>query len=277
MENITFIYENITIRELLMYILNSTNNDKIYPAVLLTASNRHVQETKNYSSGMRSSQILIITEGRGTLEHNGSYYPLKKGCAFFTAPNIPIKYTNEDGLISIFVTANGCAIQEICNKFEPSGFAFFESVNTDKILSDINTIEQEFCSQKRQSKLSILAYAFFLEFFESNAYNNGNYLAKIMDFIDKNYTKQITLEEIAKECGVSVSKLCYDFKTTYGITVFSHVINLRLNYARSYLLYASELRVKDVAAASGFEDVSYFCKAYKNKYGVSPSMDMQKN
>lgn len=259
-----------------MYILNSINMDKRFPAVFLTASNRHIQENKNYSSGMRSYQILIITEGKGTLEHNGSYYPLKKGCAFFTAPNIPIKYTNEGGLISIFVTAEGCAIQEISNKYEPSGFAFFESVNTDKILSDINAIEQEFCNQKRQSKLSILAYAFFLEFFESNAYNIENYLTKAMDFIDKNYTKKISLEDVAKECGVSTSKLCYDFKQKYGITVFSHVINLRLSYARSYLLYSSKLRVKDIALASGFEDVSYFCKAYKNKYGVSPSSDMQK-
>ena len=117
----------------------------------------------------------------------------------------------------------------------------------------------------------------FLEFFESNAHDSDDdYLTKAISFIDKNFTKKITLDEIAKQCGVSVSKLCYDFRQKYGKTVFEHVINQRLNYARAYLSNSSSIRVKDVSLTCGFDDVSYFCKAYKNKFGKSPALDKLK-
>ncbi len=257
-----------------MYLLNSiTESKRELPAFFLTASNRHNQENINYTNGMKSYQILAITEGTGSLEHNGTTYPLQKGCAFFTAPSIPVKYTRKNNLVSIYVTAKGSAINDICNTYAPGGFAFFNNVNLDKILNEINKIENEFLNEKRQSKLSILTYAFFLEFFESNAYDNENYLSKVINFIDKNFTQKITLRDIAKHCEVSVSKLCYDFKKKFNSTVFEYIINQRLNYARTHLLYASSIKVVDVALLCGFDDVSYFCKAYKNKFGVSPASD----
>ncbi len=261
-----------------MYILNSTIGQKYnFPALFHTSSNRHEQENINHTKGMSSYQILAITNGKGTVEYNGKTYPLHKGCAFYTAPSTPIKYTNEGGLISIFVTARGNAISEICQTFAPIGFAFFENVNLDKMLASINKIENEFCSEKRQSKLSILTYAFFLEFFESNSHDSdNNYLTKVISFIDKNFTQKLTLDEIAKYCGVSVSKLCYDFKHMFKKTVFEYIINQRLNYARAYLLNSSSIRVKDVALACGFDDISYFCKSYKNKFGISPASDKAK-
>lgn len=261
-----------------MYILNSTSqNDYSFPAHFHTSSNYHEQENINHVKGMSSYQILAIIDGKGTVEHNGKTFPLHKGCAFFTAPSTPIKYTNEGGLISIFVTARGNAINEICQTFAPSGFAYFENVDIDNILDKTNEIENEFCSERRQSKLSILTYAFFIEFFESYARdNNDDYLTKAISFIDKNFTQKITLDKIAKQCGVSVSKLCNDFREKYGKTVFEHVINQRLNYARDYLLNSSSIRVKDVALTCGFDDVSYFCKAYKNKFGTSPALDKSK-
>jgi AraC-like DNA-binding protein len=248
-----------------MYILNSiSQSDYGFPACFHTSSNHHEQENINHVKGMSSYQILAIIDGKGTVECNGKTYPLYKGCAFYTAPSIPVKYTNEGGLVSIFVTARGNAINEICQTFAPSGFAFFENVDIDKMLDETTKIENEFCSERRQCKLSILTYAFFLEFFESNAHDSDDdYLTKAISFIDKNFTKKITLDEIAKQCGVSVSKLCYDFRQKYGKTVFEHVINQRLNYARAYLSNSSSIRVKDVSLTCGFDDVVIFVRRIK--------------
>ena len=77
-----------------MYILNSTSQNN---------SNYHEQENINHVKGMSSYQILAIIDGKDTVEHNGKTFPLHKGCAFFTAPSTPVKYTNEGGLISILL------------------------------------------------------------------------------------------------------------------------------------------------------------------------------
>ena len=89
-------------------------------------------------------------------------------------------------------------------------------------------------------------------------------------YIEKNFSKKLTLNELAEINKTSVSKLCHDFKDKYGYTVFQHIINLRLNYAYNLLNSSATAKTKDVASVCGFDDVSYFCKLYKEKFGTTP-------
>ena len=89
--------------------------------------------------------------------------------------------------------------------------------------------------------------------------------------MEKTFRENQSLEDIAKIGGVSVSTLCHSFKREYGKTVMEYIVSLRLEWAKGYIVANPSTLVKDVARLSGFEDVSYFCRAFKKKYGSSPS------
>lgn len=116
-----------------------------------------------------------------------------------------------------------------------------------------------------------MCYSFYTGFFEQLDGKALASLDKTALYIEKNFSKKITLDELAEINQTSVSKLCHDFKKKYGCTVFEQVLNLRLNYAYTLLNSGITIKTKEVAAECGFDDASYFCRAYKNKFGVTPS------
>lgn len=247
-------------------------NFKPLPINFHTASSRYKQMTMEYQAGKQNFyQILIVVEGKGILQYRNETYELKRGCAFFTAEGVPSKYINTGGLITAFLTAKGDGFSQMLNHFECNDFLFYESVNVEKALSDIDKIIHEYYEYKRESILSALTYSFFTEFFEQQQENSFAPLDKTALYIEKNFTKKLTLSELAEINESSVSKLCHDFKSKYGCTVFQQILNLRLTYAHNLLITNSNTKTKDAAIACGFDDISYFCRAYKNKFGTSPS------
>lgn len=242
------------------------------PIYFYTACGKYEQETMCRPAGTQDfHQILIVIGGKGILKHDGKTYYLKKGSAFFTAQGVPSKYINTDGLITAFLTVKGNGMEQILKHFNCGDFLFFESVNTEKYTADINNIIKEYYKHKRESVLSALTYSFYIDFFEQLNENSLELLDKTMLYIEKNFAQKLTLSKLAEINQSSVSKLCHDFKNKYGCTVFQYILNLRLTYAYNLLVNKSNVKTQDVASICGFDDVSYFCRAYKNKFGISPS------
>lgn len=242
------------------------------PIYFYTACGKYNQETMNRPAGSQDfHQILIVLSGKGILKHDGKTYELKKGSAFFTAQGVASKYINIDGLITAFLTARGDGMEQILKHFNCGSFLFYESVNTEKYTADINKIIKEYYEHKRESILSALTYSFYIDFFDQLNENSLEILDKTVLYIEKNFAKKLTLSKLAEINQSSVSKLCHDFKNKYGCTVFQHILNLRLTYAYNLLANKSNIKTKDAAATCGFDDVSYFCRAYKNKFGINPS------
>lgn len=242
------------------------------PVIFNTASPHFKQDTIEYYAGKQNFyQILIVVDGNGTLHCNGEVYKLKKGCAFFTAKNVVSKYTNDGGLITAFLTVTGDGMPQILEHFGCGDFEFFESVNTEKYIYRIKEITDEYYKTKNEGVLSALSYSFFIDFLGTQQETPLASLDKTALYIEKNFTKKLSLEELAQINETSVSKLCHDFKDKYGSTIFQQILNLRLTYAHNLFMTNSSIKTKDAASLCGFDDVSYFCRAYKKKFGTSPS------
>lgn len=242
------------------------------PIYLHTVSSNYIQDFLDTPNGRDFHQILFVIDGKGILKHNDRIYELKKGCAFFTSENVPVLYQSTDNLVTAFLTVKGSAVAELERHFECDGFLFREAVDTDKYLSDINAIIDEFYSQRRNSILSSLCYSFFINFFEHKEQEYSQ-MREIAIYIEKKFTKKLTLKKIADRYGISISKLSHEFKKEFGQTVFEYILNLRLSYARNLIKLNPDFKIKDAALSCGFDDISYFCKAYKNKFGITPSND----
>ncbi|MDR0639696.1 MAG: helix-turn-helix transcriptional regulator [Spirochaetaceae bacterium] len=74
---------------------------------------------------------------------------------------------------------------------------------------------------------------------------------------------------IAKQVGVSSSKLNSIFKLYTSITPYQYYINIKINKAQSLL--EENISIKETASRMGFDDQCHFSRLFKSKTGVSPS------
>ena len=95
-------------------------------------------------------------------------------------------------------------------------------------------------------------------------------LSAALAYVHKHFKEKITVEDVCKSCGYSVSSLCRNFKEQTGMTVVAYVNKQRLDYAER-MLVTLEDAVSDICFASGFTSVRQFNRAFKEAYGCTPS------
>ena len=100
-------------------------------------------------------------------------------------------------------------------------------------------------------------------------------LRKMIQYIQSNYSERITLSEIAEQANISTSEALRCFKIGLKTTPINYLIDYRLGIAFSRLT-ATRDPVYQIASSVGFENTSYFCQKFKERYGSSP-MGVRKN
>lgn len=88
-------------------------------------------------------------------------------------------------------------------------------------------------------------------------------------YMELHYTESLTMEYLAALAGFSPRHFSRLFHTTYELTPFQYLTNLRLQKA-STLLKTTALSISDIADQCGFEDSNYFSRQFKNHYHRSP-------
>ena len=94
-------------------------------------------------------------------------------------------------------------------------------------------------------------------------------LRKAERYIWENYTKKISLKEIAAASGLSAPYFSTIFKEEMGENLSNYLNRMRVEKAASMLL-TTDLPISEVAAACGFEDQSWFSKIFRNNTGLTP-------
>ncbi|MDR1956250.1 MAG: helix-turn-helix domain-containing protein [Treponema sp.] len=107
------------------------------------------------------------------------------------------------------------------------------------------------------------------QIFSFQGIRHASALRKAERYIWENYTRKISLQEIAEVSGLSAPYFSTIFKDEMGENLSSYLNRLRIEKA-SRMLVETELSLSDIAGACGFEDQSWFSKIFKNYIGVSP-------
>lgn len=95
--------------------------------------------------------------------------------------------------------------------------------------------------------------------------------ARIMEQIQEQYTDPaLSLYSISDQVNMSVSSLSKFIKKAFGTNFLLMVNDLRLQKARE-LLIKTNLAVNEIAAASGFNDISNFNRKFKSAESVTPT------
>lgn len=100
---------------------------------------------------------------------------------------------------------------------------------------------------------------------------SGNRLAHVVDYIKKNIRENMNLEELASQACMSKAHFLRTFKMELGQTPMDFVLKERLKLARQYLLIGG-FQIQEVSVMSGFNNITYFIRAFKTEYGSTPKV-----
>lgn len=92
----------------------------------------------------------------------------------------------------------------------------------------------------------------------------------LMDFMERNYMNDLSLEEMASYTGRSLSSFKRDFRKYSHLSPQRWIVRRRLEAAYE-LLHGRRQKVSEVCMDVGFKNLSHFSKIYKATYGISPT------
>ncbi len=137
--------------------------------------------------------------------------------------------------------------------------SIFEAVfNVDSIL-DLNRMAEEIVN------VCVEAYEN-----QEQAYT-GN-VKKVISFIEENYMRDLSLEDVANVVFLSSGYLSTIFKEETGYTVLEYITYIRMQEARKLVLQTPALKIKEIAERLGYNNVQSFIRYFKKYYGETPMM-----
>jgi AraC-like DNA-binding protein len=113
-----------------------------------------------------------------------------------------------------------------------------------------------------QSNMPLSAY------FRSIAERDAPSIPAIMEM---NFCHNLPIDAFARMCHRSISSFKREFRKHYGVSPGKWLVERRLERSAA-LLQSTGMSVTDIMFECGFEDLSHFSRAFKEKYGLAPSV-----
>lgn len=95
------------------------------------------------------------------------------------------------------------------------------------------------------------------------------YIQEAVTYMEHNFQRELTVEEIADECKLNRSYFSKLFKDSMGCSPQEFLIRLRLSQATE-LMKSTNFSIGDISARCGYPNQLHFSRAFKKRYGISP-------
>ena len=96
------------------------------------------------------------------------------------------------------------------------------------------------------------------------------YTARAVHYLENHFREKVRIQRLAQEIGISRSYLTQQFKDTIGMSPRELLINIRMEHAVEYLEKTND-PIQLVALECGYDDALAFSKAFKARFGMSPT------
>ena len=242
-------------------------------------------------------ELVLVLKGSGVHFTDDESYPIYSGDVFLIPPGYKHGYcdTSELDLVNILYSKKLMGVPEFDIKDIPGYHLFFElepgmrrvhefksrlTLSSGKLIeceSIVTQIEKELESGKAGSDFMAVSLLMRLQCLIARSYNSnptrkGEALIRLADvvaFIERNHSRGIRLEELAKVANMSRSTLNRSFLEATGLSPVEYLIRTRI-LKGAELLREKRGNVSDVAFAVGFKDSNYFSRQFRRVMGEAP-------
>ena len=100
--------------------------------------------------------------------------------------------------------------------------------------------------------------------------HHGNVLLKCIRYIDTNYTKEISIDLVAKEFAFSRAYFCKEFSQLAGTSFKKYVSQKRITRAQNLIRNCPQKTIALIAEEVGYNEFTTFYRNFLRITGVSP-------
>ena len=136
-------------------------------------------------------------------------------------------------------------------------------------INSFRTLQESQNTEELRKNLQYIIDTLCTRIFSFRGVRHASALRKAERFIWENYTRKISLEEIAAASGLSAPYFSTIFKEEMGKNLFSYLNELRIEKA-SGMLTKTVVPINEIAESCGFRDQSWFSKIFKCHTGLTP-------
>lgn len=241
----------------------------------LQATKPHTSKRENLSSYL----FFIVNSGSGTLIYNNKIYDLKKGdCVFIDCRHLYSHTTSDDLWNLSWIHFDGPSIANIYQKYiERGGLPAFapKSLYTYKeLFTNLYDITLSSSYTKDMEINAKLAELFSLLMSDSwnpkevQTDSKRTSMIKIKKYLDENYQKKITLDELAERYHINKYYLTRVFKEQFEMSIMDYLLTIRITEAKNLLRFTDKA-TKEIGLTCGIGDVYYFSRVFKKVEGIT--------
>lgn len=231
-----------------------------------------------WGPGVRDHYLLHqVTSGFGYYSFMGQTYRLSAGDVFLSYPGTVISYSADERNPWEYYWV-GFQGRDVPILLEGAGVskekpvlhvAFGERLKT-LLLQIYEARGSGIVDEVRMAGRLYELFSWLMEASGAERERKG-YVRRACEYIANNFSRPVTVPEIAAYVGLSRSWLYREFQRELGVSPVQYLNRFRLQQA-CLLLENPLLSIKAVSCSVGFEDPLYFSRAFKKQFGVSPKI-----
>lgn len=245
----------------------------------------HQQCSGGHSWGpaVRSFYLIhLVVSGKGFFTVGEETYKIEAGSAFIIRPQQLVSYCadEQDPWEYCWVGFNGADASRLVDLTafeEDNPVISFSQEDVQRIKRAMLNVYSNFGTS---SELETMTVSKLFEVFSHiiNAAPKKNpessssrlYIKNAIKFIQRNFSNNIDVSDIANHVGLSRSHLYRVFMRQLSLSPNEYLTQFRINQACT-LIRTSGLSIGEIASSVGFDDQLYFSRVFKKLKGVSPS------
>lgn len=238
------------------------------PEIQIIRNSRISYETHIHSE----IEIIAVFKGKAKLLFNGAVYCIEVGDIVIIPPNTVHGYSSEHNIDVGKFIFNPLIVNDIAKYTEKS--LMYPIVKDRKILDLCNEI---ICTKDTYSDNVKRAYLNLLTILltESCAFTDrksveSGMVSFILDYCQKNYTDNITLDSVAANVHISKSYVSHIFANNIKMNFRDYLNSLRISKALKLLRQDANLPITEISQQCGFQSIRTFNRAFKSVTGHTP-------
>lgn len=245
--------------------MNTITVDEKLPFVLLTVGECVRQLPVVRDPGPVSNQFIWVKQGRGVFTVGQDTFELRAGEGVFMRHDHPHRYEG-DHLHTGWCTFTSSESLLHYTIGDRSHLIFKVPDFLERETEELCRLAQSNCSTLA---LSAAGYAYVCDLFSAITRTKDDLIDSVKDYMKRNLTRTLTLEEIAAAVGMSKFALCHYFQKHQQRSVMEELKRLRISHAKRLLLYSS-YGVEQIGRMCGFDSHSYFSLRFRELCGCTP-------